>query len=367
MERLPRRRGGTPHSLAIRDMARRSRRFESLEQRQLLAAAHDAADVAALIASPAPSVPPQMAISGGDGASSDAGSAAADASEYAATKYASTEYAATTAADSASGGRRSYYSEYAAAGGNLGPGDKSSDSGAKDDYSSAASNPASPLSPATSSNPTNLAVVLQLSQTSEAATPPADAHAAVLSVGAAVSLTAAGAPGGPAPFDARDLVARGDWEEPVSGPAAAVLLRQAAELVAPVAWAMSGEYRTVDSFDAEAGAPSNGPTRRLAESSAAGLIAGAVGADWSAFERGIDELLERIARAGEELPDASTAWHVGECVGLAAGAAAAFEYVRAQLREGGGWQIFADAGREPWEPRLRRRWFRRRSERKTHA
>lgn len=332
-------------------MARRTRRFESLEERRLLAAASNAPDAAAMVAAPlwSPAV-----------VSPTAPGAANDSSPNSTAGYA--EYGAASSADpsyAVSGKTYGSYSEYP-----LRP-----TSGDSTEYGQpTTSRPSTSTTPSADSlNQSSQAAVLQFSATTPTATPSTDTRAAVLSLGAAVAIATAGAPGGPVDFDPHNLVARGDLEEPASGgPAPAVLERAASELLAPVAWATSGHRGDFNAVDADIDAPTaiadvSSPT---GSSSTAGLIAGAVGADWSYFERGVDELLERLARYGDDLPEATTAWHIGECVGLAAGAAAAFEYVRAQLREGGGWQAFADGGREPWEPRLRRRWFRRPAERK---
>lgn len=371
---IPRRRGRIPHPKASKDlMARRTRRFESLEERRLLAAADHAADTSALIAAPTSSEStPQAVLAAGETAMPGAGSGSNDGSadttpgDAAASEYSASEYGA--AAKSSQGydrtGESNSSSEYATTSA------RSTDSASAEYRSPTVSKLSTSTTPAADS-PSLLsqASVLSSSATSLLSTPSSDASAAVSSFGAAVAIAAAGAPGGPVAFDAHDLVARDDLQEPASGgPAPAVLRGETSEIMAAVAWASSDERRGLDSLEAETALPpaSNEASLLAGSSPAAGLIAGAVGADWSYFDRGIDELLDKLARFGDDLPAAS-AWRVGECVGLAAGAAAAFEYVRAQLREGGGWQAFADGGREPWEPRLRRRWFRRQAEKKEHS
>lgn len=227
-------------------------------------------------------------------------------------------------------------------------------------------------SPAAASSTTNQGVqsgLAQLLQPVQASVPTAGGQAvAILPVGPA-GTPASGAPVGPVRFDPHDLVARAELDEPASEAAVpAAIVGDEQPLVAPVAWATSGAQRTfgqLDADDTDYAVPPivEKPSFFDASPRIVGFITGAVNGDWLKMERSVDELFDRLDRLGEELPSAATAWHVGECVALTAGAAAAFEYVRAQFREGGTWQGFIDGEREPWEPRLRRRWFRRRVER----
>lgn len=85
----------------------------------------------------------------------------------------------------------------------------------------------------------------------------------------------------------------------------------------------------------------------------ADLVSGAASTDLPSIERAVDRLCERIERWGEEIFRDAGEWRLSEAVVLAAGAAAAFEYVRAQFRESGAGP-FAESTREPWQPRLRK-------------
>lgn len=85
----------------------------------------------------------------------------------------------------------------------------------------------------------------------------------------------------------------------------------------------------------------------------AGLMSGAASADVPGIEQAVDRLCERMERWGEEMFREAGEWRLSEAVVLAAGAAAAFEYVRAQFRESGSGP-FAENTREPWQPRLRK-------------
>lgn len=84
----------------------------------------------------------------------------------------------------------------------------------------------------------------------------------------------------------------------------------------------------------------------------AGLMPGAANADLPSIEQAVDHLCERIERWGEELFRDAGEWRLSESLVLAAAAAAALEYVRAQFRETGS-TPFAESTREPWQPRLR--------------
>lgn len=86
----------------------------------------------------------------------------------------------------------------------------------------------------------------------------------------------------------------------------------------------------------------------------ADLVSGAANADLPSIEQAVDHLCERIERWGEELVRDAGEWRLGESLVLAAGAAAVLEYVRAQIWERGS-PPFADGTREPWQPRLRTR------------
>jgi hypothetical protein len=92
----------------------------------------------------------------------------------------------------------------------------------------------------------------------------------------------------------------------------------------------------------------------------AGLVSEAATADLSGVEQAVDRLCERMELWGEELLYSAGEWRFSESLVLAAGAAAAFEYVRAQFRESGSqfresrFGPFAESTREPWQPRLRR-------------
>lgn len=348
-------------------MARRTRRFESLEERRLLAAVTNSSDGAALVGavSPAASAASQPAPSASEaqGASPDSTPGDASAGEYAATPAG--DAASTASASKGTYGSYSEYSSPAAA-------DSYTDPGATQYYPTASSSATTPPAPAsTAANQSALTALAEVSQPVQPIAPAADVQAAVISPGGPTAAPAAGAPGGPVRFDPHDLVARAEFDEPASDAAVpAEIVGDERQLVAPVAWATSGAHRTIDRPDADAteiAAPPVIEEQLLFNASPqiVGLIAGAVSGDWSKIERGVDELFERLERLGEELPSATTAWHVGECVALTAGAAAALEYVRAQFREGGTWQGFIDGEREPWEPRLRRRWFRRQVERIT--
>ena len=324
-------------------MARRTRRFESLEERRLLAAVNSSPDAAALVGSASPVTTPSTPAASSAGGVAVGTPSASDASsnEYGATPTGYSEYAAPATAGS--------YTE----------------PGTGKYYPPANSNPTAPAAATTGQSAQ--AALVQLLPLGQAIRTSADAQAAVLSPGAA-GAPAAGAAGGPVRFDPHDLVARWELDEPVSDSTPPVaVVGDDQPLTAPVAWANSGEDRPRALFDADTAAlPVDRPPFLAGSPQVAGLIAGAIGADWSRIERGVDQLFERLERLGEELPSAATAWHVSECVVLTAGAAAAFEYVRAQFREGGTWQAFVDGGREPWEPRLRRRWLRPRKERTTH-
>lgn len=338
-------------------MARRTRRFESLEERRLLAAVANSPDATALVgaASPAasPVVQPSSGSSAADGASSDSTPGDSSPGEYAA--------AAPGDQSSAAPGYDTYtgYSSPTGA-------DHYADPAATKYEPPASSNSAT--SPAATSSTANQGVqsgLAQLLQPVQAGVPTAEGQAVVVLPVGPAGAPASGAPVGPVRFDPHDLVARAELDEPASEAAVpAAIVGDEQPLVAPVAWATSGAQRTIGQLDADDtnyAAPPIVEEPSLFEASPqiVGLITGAVNGDWSKIERGVDELFDRLDRLGEELPSAATAWHVGECVALTAGAAAAFEYVRAQFREGGTWQGFIDGEREPWEPRLRRRWFRR--------
>jgi hypothetical protein len=84
--------------------------------------------------------------------------------------------------------------------------------------------------------------------------------------------------------------------------------------------------------------------------------------NFDAIERGVDEVFDRLERLGSELAEGVGATRFAEWLVIAGGACAAFEYARARYREGGLWQMAAGSS-IPYEPRLRRRWFRPRSAR----
>ncbi|HJT33210.1 MAG TPA: hypothetical protein VJ783_14295 [Pirellulales bacterium] len=347
-------------------MARRTRRFESLEERRLLAAVASSPDATALVGAADPSVSPasqpSSSASAADGASSDStpgDSTPGDSNPG--------EYAAAATADPSSGASGyDTYTEY-------------SSPTAADHYTDPAATKYDPpansslaTSPAPTSSTTNQGVpsgLAQLLQPVQASVPTAEGQAVVILPIGPAGTPASGAPVGPVRFDPHDLVARAELNESASEAAApAAIAGDEQPLVAPVAWATSGAQRTIgqlDADDTDYAAPPivEEPSLFDASPQIVGLITGAVNGDWSKIERSVDELFDRLDRLGDELPSAATAWHVGECVALTAGAAAAFEYVRAQFREGGTWQGFIDGEREPWEPRLRRRWFRRKVER----
>ena len=85
----------------------------------------------------------------------------------------------------------------------------------------------------------------------------------------------------------------------------------------------------------------------------AGLVSGTANADLPSIEQAVGRLCERMERWGEELFRDAGEWRLSESLVLAAAAAAAFEYVRAQGRESGSGP-FAEDNREPWQPRLRK-------------
>lgn len=346
-------------------MARRTRRFESLEERRLLAAVSTSPDVAALVAAPTTAAGTSAPAAGTAGASNGATpDSAPDATPGDAN---SGGYGPTaTAAASSSAGEYGSYTDYAASA----AADHYTSASSTEYYPRATSTPAATTSTSTDSGSLSAqAAAVQVLQSAQANATSNNAPSSTLVSGAAAGAPAAGSPGGPVRFDPQDLVARRELAEPSSGAAAiAVVAGDDAHLVAPVAWGMWGEQHLPVASEPEADAPSAVRERPVLSEPprSAALIAGAVGVELAFLERGVDDLLERLEQLGDELPSASTALHVGECVVLTAGAAAAFEYVRAQFREGGSWQGFIDGGREPWEPRLRRRWFRRPAESRSH-
>lgn len=85
----------------------------------------------------------------------------------------------------------------------------------------------------------------------------------------------------------------------------------------------------------------------------AGLVSGTASADLPSIERAVDHLCERIERWGEDLFRDAGEWRLSESLVLAVGAAAALEYVRAQFRESGSGP-FPQSTREPRQPRLRK-------------
>jgi hypothetical protein len=99
-----------------------------------------------------------------------------------------------------------------------------------------------------------------------------------------------------------------------------------------------------------------------AEMQAREPITGSFGVNFASIERGIDEVFDRIERLGDELAEGGGATRFAEWLVIAGGACAAFEYARARYREGGLWQM-GSGGPIPYEPKLRRHWFRPRSSR----
>ena len=83
----------------------------------------------------------------------------------------------------------------------------------------------------------------------------------------------------------------------------------------------------------------------------------------SAMERGIDEVFDRLDRLGNELAAEVGSASLAHWLVISGGACAAFEYARARFREGGSWQFAQGGWPMPVEPRLRRRWFSRRNAR----
>lgn len=83
----------------------------------------------------------------------------------------------------------------------------------------------------------------------------------------------------------------------------------------------------------------------------------------SAMERGIDEVFDRLDRLGNELAAEVGSASLAHWLVISGGACAAFEYARARFREGGSWQFAQGGWPMPVEPRLQRRWFSRRSAR----
>ena len=91
-------------------------------------------------------------------------------------------------------------------------------------------------------------------------------------------------------------------------------------------------------------------------------IAGSAAINFAAIEEGIDDVFDRIERLGDDLVGRAGATRFAEWMVIAGGACAAFEYARIRFREGTQWQT-ASHWAVPYEPQLRRRWFRGRSRR----
>jgi hypothetical protein len=96
-------------------------------------------------------------------------------------------------------------------------------------------------------------------------------------------------------------------------------------------------------------------------------ITGPTAINFAAIEQGIDNVFDRIERLGDDLVGRAGATRFAEWLVIAGGACAAFEYVRVRFREGTQWQAASHWSvpyePHPYEPRLRRRWFRGRGRR----
>ncbi|MGH7192602.1 MAG: hypothetical protein ACREJM_03605, partial [Candidatus Saccharimonadales bacterium] len=101
-----------------------------------------------------------------------------------------------------------------------------------------------------------------------------------------------------------------------------------------------------------------GPLILAAEAGARPLLVGAVGVPFATLDNCIDAVFEQFNDLDGGLIEHASG--IGQWLVVAAGACAAFEYVRSRYHEEGPWQAASD-WRILSEPRLRRRWFHPRS------
>lgn len=86
------------------------------------------------------------------------------------------------------------------------------------------------------------------------------------------------------------------------------------------------------------------------------LLAGPAGASLATLEKRVDAFFERLDQLGGGLAEQGQVSRIGQWLVIAGGACAAFEYARARYREGGTWQA-PSISPNFYEPCLRRRWF----------
>ncbi|HWB12357.1 MAG TPA: hypothetical protein VG826_24235 [Pirellulales bacterium] len=338
-------------------MPRRKRRFESLEDRRLLAAlvgpmtpaqspvgnVAEFAPASALAS--AASADKTFADSAGDADSQPDGDPSNDSSEYAsaASQGATPSSTGTTAASSYDYGSSSYNnSSY--------------------EYSSSSTDPYSSKTPSTPHTTTQPPTASNPALSGEEATGGLINVASTATSAFSLSTDGPGPSATNSPPAARSSPASivseqdaGDVTGETQGPDPSV----AAELSAPVALASSPS-----DFDHLTDRPQIedlvGHADNLAPAAEirnGAPIVGSSAVDVAAIEKGIDEVFDRIERLGDDLVGRAGATRLAEWVVIAGGACAAFEYVRIRVREAATWQTVG-----PWpvapEPRLRRRWFR---------
>lgn len=349
-------------------MPRRKRRFESLEDRRLLAAwaspstpvgsAADVAPVSAGDANPAASTAAPSA-SGANG-NTDGGSAAQTSSYDNYSEYAP---AASSQADSSSNGYSyaSPSSSYNVASSN--DSTSASEYAASNEYTNNY-NDSSKTSP--TAHATNVSTPLTLTapaSTSGAADVQINSSSAgpfaLLAPPAGQGPSAATSPPAARTASAALVAIEGESAVVSGEPVASPSSLSESELAPPIALAsyekalkpVEVSQPTGEEFVAQ-----SERARPSVEFGSRGPIAELSGINLAAIERGIDEVFDRIERLGDDWAGEVGATRFAEWLVIAGGACAAFEYVRARFREVGPWQAVGG-----WpilrEPRLRRRWF----------
>ncbi|HVX15012.1 MAG TPA: hypothetical protein VHC22_27725 [Pirellulales bacterium] len=363
-------------------MPRRKRRFESLEERRLLAALVGApSPVASSDATPAQIAPPSAAAVSASAPSANTaaasssdrteqvdsgpnGDATDDDAEYATPQ--SPLSAGNQAASSVGGVAYPSPGDTNSYDASSGYNDYTSNEYANPYYSDATKSPTSSHAGTqpTTANPNLLAVAALSENSSGGSQTSLGAQASLPGItgsggasAGAVPVVSPPAVRSPSPID-QDLApavassGAADGEEGVG---------TQSDLAAPVVLAgaqsdwrwLTARAAAVEEFVAQA--------RELAPTmaSVAGEpLTGAAAAHFAVDQR-LDDVFDQLGRLGDRLIDGAGAIRFAQWLVVAGGACAAFEYARARYREGGTWQV-TSFWPVPYEPRLPRRWFGRR-------